>query len=90
MTAPRSSQPQIRNPVLQLPAARKLAQLPTEQRALIAELLTELGADAGARAQASWRRHKAPMAAYWKTTAVYARHIARAIRPRPAGAQQRS
>lgn len=69
----------IRNPVLELPAVRKLQALPPEQRKLLAELLAELRGDCLEKAEHSWRKHKAPMAAYWKACGVYAGHVRRAI-----------
>lgn len=78
--ATRSARRDVRNPLLALPAARTLTALPASQRAALAAVLQELAADAGRRAQDSWRRHKAPMAVYWKACSVYARHIARVLR----------
>jgi hypothetical protein len=68
-----------RNPVLALPAMVKLQHLPRPAKEALAAVLRELAADATQRADKCWRTHKAPMAAYWKAVAVYARHIARAI-----------
>lgn len=83
MTA-RSLRADVRNPVLALPAIAELHRRPLAERLELRAVLLELAADAQARADASWRRHKAPMAAYWKAVAVYARHLARAIaRPAP-------
>lgn len=79
---PRSSLPQTRNPLLMLPAARKLAELPSEPRAVLRELLLQLGREANEKASLCWRTHKAPMAAYWKGVAVYARHISRLLAPK--------
>ena len=79
----RSSRVDVRNPVLALPAAARLRSLPVEARTALAEVLREIAADARARADESWRKHKAPMAAYWKAVAVYAGHIARVV-SRPA------
>lgn len=76
----RSSRPDVRNPVLRLPAARRLCALPESQRAALAAVLRDLAADARERAEKSWRTHKAPMAAYWKAVSVYAGHLARALR----------
>ena len=42
-------------------------------------MLIDLRRDALARAEKSWRSHKAPMAAYWKSVAVYAGHLARVL-----------
>lgn len=81
MTAVRSSRQEVRNPVLALPAARKLRQLPPETRTVLTELFRELAADARVRAQTSWHRNKGPMAAYWKAVGAYAEHIRRVVRP---------
>ncbi len=77
--ANRSNNAEVRNPLLALPAMRSIRLLPPDVRACLAALLRDLAADANDRANAAWRRHKAPMAAYWKAVAVYARHTARAI-----------
>ena len=76
----RSSHPHVRNPVLGLPASEELEQLPPEARAALRRVLLNISSDARERAEASWRKHKAPMAAYWKAVAVYSRHIAQALR----------
>lgn len=68
------------NPLLGLPALARLAALPAATRAPLVEVLHELRAEARGRAETSWRRHKAPMAAYWKAVSVYAGHLARALR----------
>lgn len=69
-----------RNPMLALPAVHRLATLDHTTRQLVREILLDLKADARARAEASWRKHKAPMAAYWAAVAVYAGHFARLLR----------
>ncbi|MBN8908213.1 MAG: hypothetical protein BGO51_24325 [Rhodospirillales bacterium 69-11] len=79
----RSLRREVRNPILALPAIRSLQTMPAETRAALTVLLGDLAQDAAARADHAWRRHKAPMAAYWKAVAVYARHTARAIRALP-------
>jgi hypothetical protein len=68
------------NPVLALPAVEQLRSLPPAAREQLRAVLMDLRADAQARAEQSWRRHKGPMAAYWRAVGVYAGHIARAIR----------
>jgi hypothetical protein len=73
----RSNRVDVRNPLLRLPAAQAIANLPPEARAALRALLVEIGADARARADECWRKHKAPMACYWKALAVYAGHAAR-------------
>ena len=79
----RAIDPVVRNPLLQLPAAQRIAQLPPDARAALAQLLREIGADAQVRADAAWKRHKGPMACYWKAVGVYARHAARLARSGP-------
>ena len=76
----RSSRAEVRNPILMLPGVGRLLSLPLPVRQALAALLDEIAADARERANKCWFKHKAPMAAYWKAVAVYARHIARAVR----------
>jgi hypothetical protein len=64
------------NPLMRLPAARRLMELPPEQREPLEQLLRELRADADREAENAWRRRKGPMAAYWRAVATYARHVA--------------
>lgn len=80
MTTPRSSAPEVRNPVLGLPSAAQLRELPPEARAVLASVLMDIRAEARVKADESWRKSKGPMAAYWKAVATYAGHIARAAR----------
>lgn len=77
----RSSRDTVRNPVLALPSALRIAALPSAQRAQLAVLLREMSADARQRAQKCWRQNKAPMAVYWKAVGAYATHLHRVIRP---------
>jgi len=70
----------VRNPLLALPSAQALADLPPESRAALRALLLDLSADSRARAEKCWRTHKAPMAAYWKAVAVYANHTQRILK----------
>lgn len=74
------------NPLLKLPAAQRLMQLPAEQRAGLELLMRELRADADRLAEQSWKKRKGPMAAYWRAVATYARHVAHAL-SRPAEAR---
>lgn len=78
--ARRSLRTDVRNPVLALPAMRRLLDLPADQRAAIGEILGELAQDSQARATKAWTKLKAPMAAYWKAVGVYAGHVRRALR----------
>lgn len=77
---PRAYLAETRNPVLALPAARALADLDQETRFRLGVLLRQLSSQAREKAEKCWRTHKAPMAAYWKAVAVYARHADVAIR----------
>lgn len=76
----RSSRMEVRNPILVLPAMASLRALSPDCRGALRVVLLDLAADARHRADVCWRKHKAPMAAYWKAVAVYASHTARAIR----------
>jgi len=67
------------NPLLRLPAARRLIALPAEQREPLEALLRELRAEADREAENAWRRRKGPMAAYWRAVATYARHVAHVL-----------
>lgn len=72
----RSSAAEVRNPLVRLPAAQRLRELPPEARSALRQILKEISADSRERANEAWRKHKGPMAAYWKANAVYARHMA--------------
>lgn len=76
----RSSRADVRNPILALPSAQRLADLTPEARETLVALLFDIKADAAGRANECWRKHKGPMAVYWKAVSVYSGHIARAIR----------
>lgn len=67
------------NPLLALPSAKKILELPPEQRAPIEALFRELRAEADQLAEESWRKRKGPMAAYWRAVSTYARHVAHAL-----------
>lgn len=67
------------NPLLRLPAAQKLLQLPPEQRRALAAVLRELREESNAEAELSWRRRKGPMAAYWRAVSTYSGHFAHAL-----------
>lgn len=75
----RTAKPDVRNPLVALPAAEAMMALPPEARAALKQLLREVSKDARARAQKAWTTHKAPMAAYWKAVAVYANHSQRLL-----------
>jgi hypothetical protein len=78
--ADRANRREVRNPVLALPSAQRLADLPPDVREILESLLSDLVADARARAQQSWIKNKGPMAAYWKAVGAYAEHIRRVMK----------
>jgi hypothetical protein len=80
MTSDRSNRADVRNPVITLPSASLLADLPPESKAAMEAILRDLSRDARERADKAWRKHKGPMAVYWKAVAVYSRHLALAMR----------
>lgn len=76
------------NPLLELPAGRSLRTLPPEQRAPLVRLLREMRKQANAEAEKAWDRRKAPMAAYWRAVATYARHTAHALEQKDCAGQR--
>lgn len=54
--------------------------LPLEARLALRGALQDLRKHGLARAQYCWKKHKAPMAVYWKVVGVYAGHLARSIK----------
>jgi hypothetical protein len=77
--AARDRLPEVRNPVLALPASARLLALPADSRSALRAVLLDLRDDARARAAECWKKHKAPMACYWKAVSVYANHLARVL-----------
>jgi len=76
----RSSRREVRNPVLGMPHANlALVELTPAERDRVRCVMLAIRDDARAKAQECWRRHKAPMAVYWKAVGVYANHIARVL-----------
>lgn len=71
------------NPLLKLPAGRALLALPQADRERIEAVMRELREQANSEAEKSWKKRKGPMAAYWRTVATYARHIAHALSKPP-------
>lgn len=78
------------NPLMCLPEAERLRSLPPEAASALCAFLRGLARRADELAELSWRRRKAPMAAYWRAVAVYCRHITRVVgrSGRPARSQQ--
>jgi hypothetical protein len=77
----RSNRREVRNPILALPVVREaLAGMTAEEATRWRSILLAIQADARERAELNWRRHKGPMASYWKATGAYVGHLARAIR----------
>ena len=80
----RSNRADVRNPLAGLPSAAAFRRLPPGARTALRAMLLDLSKDARIRANHLWDRHKAPMATYWKSIAVNARHLAVLLRPAPA------
>lgn len=83
----------LRNPLLELPGAQELLAMPRECRQLVARLLADLALESDRKAEEAWARRKGPMAAYWRASSTYAKHLARLLGgrvPRRAGASRRS
>ncbi|WP_231586615.1 hypothetical protein [Cupriavidus basilensis] len=67
------------NPLLSLPAASDLLNLPEQDRRAIARIFRQLRDQANTQAEDAWRRRKGPMATYWRAVSTYARHLAHAL-----------
>jgi len=80
-SAVRANCAEVRNPVLALPSAKRLHELPPEVRELLRDILMEMRADANVKAEDSWRHRKGPIACYWRAVSTYALHLARVLRP---------
>lgn len=80
----RSERREVRNPILALPAAKRIEALPADAKAALRAILLEMREDARERAQKCWKAHKGAPALYWKCVAVYTGHIARVLLPRSA------
>jgi len=78
----RSLRTDVRNPLVKLEAVRKIENLPPSARYALYCLLDDIALDARGRANECWRKHKAPMAAYWKAVSVYAGHAKKLCRER--------
>lgn len=77
----RSNRAEVRNPLLALPEIREaFAALPADSQDALRIALKAMSNNFRARGNEAWRKHKPPMAAYWKGNAVYARHLALAAR----------
>ena len=80
--APRSSRPEVRNPLMDLPAFRQLQTLDGPSRAVLRALLIDLRDQARARGNDLWLRNKPWSGVYWRVVSVYAGHTARLLRDR--------
>lgn len=65
------------NPLLKLPAARRICSMPEEFRREWKQLRLELKAQAAKKANGNWNKRKYMNTAYWKVVPVYAGHAAR-------------
>ncbi len=77
----RSSRAEVRNPLPALPEVHEaFAALPADCQVAMRNVLNAMSKDFRACGNEACRKHKPPMATYWKGNAVYARHLALAIR----------
>lgn len=76
---PRSSRAAVRNPLLRLAGTAALQRLPELTRGKLRVLLRGLARACGDRADRCWSRRERADALYWRTAAVYAGHLARAM-----------
>lgn len=77
----RSSQPEVRNPALKLPAAKELADLMAanpELKATFKRLCRDFKAQCKAEEVNAIRRRKGPMVSYWMSWGTWAGHLANA------------
>jgi uncharacterized membrane protein len=72
----RSSRPDVRNPILSLPAALELLALPRAQRLIMKRLLRELKAQCREQERRAYSQRKGPLTAYWMAAGTYAGHVA--------------
>ena len=80
MTA-RSNSAAVRNPIAADPeVCAILSEMSPEGREILARVLTRLSKTWRAKADHSWRKGKPPVAAYWKSNSVNARHLSLAVR----------
>lgn len=74
---PRSSRIEVRNPLLSVPGlAEEVATWSPETLTAVQRASRLCSAHWRAKGDECWRKHKPPMAAYWKAWGVNARHLA--------------
>lgn len=80
----RSTRPEVRNPLLGLPAAQDfaeaLAAAPPEVRQAFKRLLGELKVQCREKEVESYRKRKGPQVQYWMSTGTWVKHL-RALVP---------
>lgn len=76
----RSTREDVRNPLLTLPEAVAMRDLPPEAKAALRKALLAFKASCREKAEKCYRTHKPPMYAYWKAWAVNAGHAARLLK----------
>lgn len=77
----RSNSAAVRNPIAAIPeVAAGVRDLSPAARTELRSFLKLMSKDFRERGNHAWRKHKPPMAAYWKQNAVIARHLALALR----------
>lgn len=78
--AGRSARAEVRNPLLKLPSAADIQALPPEAKAALRALALDAAKVWRALGDECWKKNKPPVAAYWRSWSVNARHLARLCR----------
>ncbi|WP_137917207.1 hypothetical protein [Hydrogenophaga sp. 2FB] len=80
-STPRSSKPDVRNPLLAIPEVQEeFARLTPESRRALENALRALSRVFHKKGDEAWAKRKPPIAAYWRASGVNARHLALAAR----------
>lgn len=76
----RSARREVRNPILGLPIVKAaIAEMTPDDRIRWRRILLAIRDDCRVRADQCWRKHKPPMAVYWKAFGVVCNHLARVL-----------
>lgn len=72
----RANLPEVRNPILRLPAAQELMALPADQRAVIKRILRDLKAQCRVEEARVYRQRKGPLVQYYMAMGTIMGHLA--------------
>lgn len=86
---PRSSRPEVRNPLLAIPEVQaEFASLSPEARKALENMLRAMSKVFHKKGDEAWARRKPPLASYYRANGVNARHLALAARAASKGIDQ--